>query len=276
MTHHNSPSSRVLFINVPQLHSELLGTTLPVGVLLFDPGVAAKGQEGYLRPEDLPLAEGQVRAMQGQFAQLALESRSASDLGGLREGMYEDAYARSSFAIRDELAALADNSQDARRLHDARVKAQTLLCLAWTLEVSALELDGLAGKLTDQWESFERSLGLGDDLSEEEGLLAAKPYRFDQDAKSIPKPLVIDAMLALLPVSCGVFTVDGQLKALWEEFGVVFSPASPAALEELGAGQAEGAFFAASAPGYLLTLSRRCPLDKPWLAATRSVIFHLI
>lgn len=276
MTHHNSPPSRVLCISVPQLHPELVGVVLPVAVRCFDPGIADPKNEAFLRPEELPLSADQVRSMQTQFAQLARESRSVGDLAGLQDGMYEDAYSRTSFAIRDEMTALADGSRDAKLLHSVRIKAQTLLCLAWTLEESAMELDGLTEKLTGQWKNFEQSLGLDEDASDEEELLTAKPYRFDQDAKSIPKPLVIDAMLTLLPTSCGLFTVDEQLKALWEEFGVVFSPASPDALVSLGLDLSEGALFTASAPGFLLTLSRRCPADKPWLAAERTVIFRTV
>ncbi len=260
-------------ISVPHLHPELAGVELPSGVRCFDPGTADAASEAFYRPDGLPLAADEVRSMQTRFAQLARESRSALDLAGLREGVYEDAYAKTSFAISDEMAALADGTRDAKLAQAARVKAQTLLCLAWTLEESAQELDGLTEKLTGQWKSFEQSLGLDEDVSEEEELLTAKPYRFDQEAKAIPKPLVIDAMLALLPPSCGLFTVDVQLKASWEEFGVTFSPAAGSVLAGAGLDGVEGKAFVASAPGFLLTLSRRCPTDKPWLATTRTVIF---
>jgi hypothetical protein len=290
-------------VNVPFLNPGTRPGT-PIGVRFLNPGVPAPGgDELWFRPENLPMAEPVVKAMLDQFAQLARESKNVSDISAFAQ--YEDPYAHSSFAIRDEILAAQSGSQREIAAGEARSKAQTELCLAWALEEVALELDGLQKKFGGQWSTFERSLGLHDedflldqelDLNDRDSLEGAdmslkngetarngkksspegeeilRTGTMPEFVPSLPRvstAVLVDAVLAFLPLGCGLYCADKDLRADWEEFGVVFTSAAPESIARFGL---TGSFRQASAPGYLLCRSKRPDPAKPWLDGPRLIV----
>ncbi|WP_459932309.1 hypothetical protein [Fundidesulfovibrio butyratiphilus] len=231
----------------------------------LDPGL--KGPTGpYYRPDDLPLNEDQVAALMARYAMLAREVRSPGELDGLRQGVYDDFHANTSFAIRDQLAKAASGDDErAEALRQARIRAQTLVCLSLTLEEEAAALNALTAKLDAQWQAFEKSLDLGDEtLAEALGevdppLGGVNPVALSGAGPNVPASTVVEAVLALVPPEVGLFSDDAELRAAWEEFGAEFLPCdSPGLLK-------------ARVPGFRLALSRRASSDRPWLDAPRDV-----
>lgn len=254
-----------MLICVPKLRPRQDLDRFAPWVRLLDPGV--KGLSGpYFRPDNLPLNEDQVAVMMTRFAALAREVRSPGELEGLRQGVYEDFHANTSFVIRDQLAkAAAETDERAEALRQARIRAQTQLCLALALEAEAFDLAGLASRLDAQWQAFEKSLDLGDEtLAEALGeadppLGGANPVAFFGGGPSVSASTVVEAVLTLAPPEIGLFSDDAELRASWEEFGSAFAPCDRPGL------------LKARSPGFRLALSRRAAPDRPWLDAPRDV-----
>ena len=260
-------------VNVPSMHSDTAG--LPAGVKLMDPGLAPEPDAAkWFTPADLPMDRQVVAAMLAQFNQLARESRGVADVSAFASGLSEDFHSGTSFAIRDEITAADDPEAARKERTKALSRAQTELCLAWALEESAHDLRGLEDTLDSQWANFELTLGMepGDAIDDDGlGLVEGKPSLAPSTPKA-PVTRVIDAILAFLPSGCGLFSQDKALRADWEEFGVVFAPATPNDLLRFGL-EGEG-WLKAEAEGYRLCLMRRADAGKPWQAAPFAVLLR--
>jgi len=268
-SHPMSRNTSAFLVNVPALNPGS-NPHVPEPVRFLNPGVADGEDPRFFRPAGLPMSGPVVAAMMAQFAQVARESRSAAELSAFAPGMREDFHAGTSFAVGDAIEAARQGREQEIKTREMLSKAQTELCLAWALEKSALELAGLQDAFGAQWSKFERDLGLDEEgmPGDEDHLTKAMPD-FVASPKT-PKPSVlVDAVLAFLPETCGLYCSDASLLADWEEYGVSFSPAAPETLERFGL---TGTFKQAMVPGHLLCLSKRPDPDKPWQAAQWLVV----
>lgn len=258
-------------VNVPALQPAP-ATAAPAGVRFLNPGVPVTGEDARLfTPSGLPMQGPVVKAMLAQFAQLARESKSLADVSAFAQGQYDDFYSGTSFAVQGELDAAMQGKQAEEALAKARSKAQTELCLAWSLEDYARELEGLGRKLDEQWAKFSNTLGLDEEqtLDEEQAALAGARPGLSPDAPRVASSVVLSAVLAFLPEGCGLYCADKAMLADWEEYGVTLAPASPETLARFGV---EGDFLCATAPGHLLCLSKRPDPARPWLDGERLVV----
>lgn len=263
-------------INVPELHAALASGVPAGNVLFFDPGTAPAGDSAFFSPGTLPLDRREAAGLAERFAQLARETRDPRELSGLWSSAAEDFYSSTTFAIRDQMADMAAGVLEEKRLRQALVKAQSVLCLAWALEEAALDLSRLEDRLDGQWKRFEHELGLDeDDQASEEGraLLGEAPASLAGITGLIlPKALVLESILAFVPPSAGLVSADAELIALWAEYGVRFTPADQTDLAVFGLDPpTSGRVDTARASGHLLALSRRPEPAKPWLSAPRAV-----
>lgn len=274
-----SASNVTFLVNVPALNPVGFPDA-PAGVRFLNPGVPAQAPSGglsatspdvWFKPPNLPMDERHVKAMLAQFAQLARESKSLGDISAYFPGQYENFHAKTSFAARDELSAALAGREREEEARKALAKAQTALCLAWSLEEAALELVGLENKLDSQWSAFEKTLGLEDDDAlegPETELAGAKPDLVPGSPR-VPVAVLMESVLAFLPADAGLYCADENLLATWEEFGAAFTLADDALKQMLGL---TGQFRQAAVPGYVTCLSKRCDPEKPWLDATRLIV----
>jgi hypothetical protein len=275
-----SASHITFLVNVPAL-SPASFPDAPSGVKFLNPGVPAPeaGTAGdpaafadvWFRPRNLPMDERTVKAMLAQFAQLARESKSLGDISAFFPGQYENFHSGTSFAIKDEIIAAVSGREKDDLSAKAVQKAQTALCLAWSLEQSSHELAGLETKLDAQWSAFEKTLGLEEDDAlegPETGLAGGKPD-LAPGGPRVPVAVLMESVLAFLPEEAGLYCADENLLAMWEEFGAAFAPADTGLLSSLGL---EGGYRAACMPGYLTCLSKRPDPAKPWLDAARLIV----
>lgn len=266
-----SQDASAFLVNVPALQPAS-APQAPAGIRFLNPGVFSPQEDGRLyTPGNLPMDGPTVKAMLAQFAQLARESRSVADVSAFASGQYDDFYSGTSFAVRTEIESARQGKQDAELRARALSKAQTELCLAWSLEDYARELGNLGRKLDDQWAAFSNTLGLDEEetLDDDQAALAGARPDLAPDAPRVPFGMLLGAMLAFVPEGAGLYCADPSVLADWEEYGVSFREASPEDLAPFGL---SGKYLAASAPGHLLCLSKRADPARPWLDAPRLVV----
>jgi len=263
-------TASVFLVNVPELTPEA-NPHAPQAVRFLNPGVVAGEEERLFRPEGLPMSDAVVKAMMADFARLAKESRTAGELSAFAHSVREDFHAHTSFAAADAISAALDGQEREKRERELLAKAQTELCLAWSLEKSREELAGLQDAFGQQWSKFEQDLGLGEEESaegEDDSLAGVMPD-FVAGSQKPRACVLVDAALAFLPDGCGLYCSDASLLADWEEYGVEFAPGTAETGERFGLA---GAFRQAVVPGHLLCLSRRPDPEKPWQAVEWLVI----
>jgi hypothetical protein len=258
-------------VNIPALNPGS-APDAPSAVRFLNPGVPVPGHVGSLyKPDNLPMGDDVVKAMLAQFAQLARETKKLGDISALVSGHFENFYSGTSFAIRDDIRAAQSGSAPDIAIRKALSRAQTELCLAWALEDTAFELASLKDKLDVQWSTFEKSLGLEEEDALEgstAALAGAKPD-LAPDGPKIPLAVLMESILAFVPVGQGLYCADESILADWAEYGVAFTKASPETLARFGL---EGEWREASAPGYTLCLGKRPDPAKPWLDTVRLIV----
>jgi hypothetical protein len=271
-------SPETLAVNICGLIPPRGWSGLPEGLRFLDPGICSTSADFPIyAPESLPLGPTQVKGLLAQFSQLARECRDPGELLGLRQGLAEDFYSGTSLAVMSELRDRASGTHEDQPLTQALVQAQTILCLAWVIEESVGDIVRLEEDLAGQWQRFTSNLGL-DEADQEAGdrltALSGPLSPPSPEMAGLPKPLLIESLLAFIPPRSALFTADEELRSSWEDFGLAFRPAQAQDLAALPlGGLTQAGTWLAKAPGYVLAMSRREPAGKPWLKAERLVVF---
>lgn len=274
---------RTPLLAVPWMHAELYAGPLPAQVRLLDPGLGGEeGGEALFRPDDLPLSGRELarqlnglRLLGEQFTKPEeLRAFARSGLPGLSRarGMSDGEERDLKLFLQDqgvEPARMEESAQAAEASAESRLHAQLVLLLAWSMEVRALELRGIDGRLRQALDGFGQALGLEEGEDVESGGFSefSRDYSVDSSDEALPSwPLVLEWMFALAPAGAVFLTLEPELVEAWTEAGAEFRELDQAAREELGLDEefAQGWKWT-SAPGRLFA-GRPLAMEPPRLA----------
>ncbi len=293
MTNDNTEETPTpLTLYIPRLHPELAHFVLPAGVLFFDPGTTQEVRADMFRPQELPLDPGQARRTLNGLLQFGAQAQQPGDLAWMGVVEPEGIQSRAATALRGEFGDLdrfaqATSSSKASfpkassvpvtplpedALAQAKLKAQTILLLAWSLEEQLLEIEGVSARYREASAKFSESLGAE---SAEEGGVFLTSRTSDGFLKSSATPVlpwraVLESVLVFLPSGTRLLCSDKDIHETWCEMGIGFEAAEDGSIEITG--EMSGALTAV-APGWrLLGLSGPRP-GAPWLETEYRVLF---
>ena len=283
MTDDNTEESPTPFtLYIPRLHPELARFVPPAGVRFFDPGAVRETHSSAFRPQELPLGPVQARRTLAGLLRFGEQAEKPGDLAWMGVVEPEGIESRAAAALRGEFGDLDRFAKDAPSpeppsapttedaLDQARLKAQTILLLAWSLEEQFLEIQGLNTRYREASAKFSESLGVEDE-GDEAFLPSGLSDRFPEGSAApvLPWRAVLESMLVFLPSGACLLCSDKDIHETWREMGIGFEPAGGDVLE--GKEEMSGALTAV-APGWRLLGLRGPRPGAPWLEAGYRVL----
>ena len=272
-------SGDAVLLHFPCLTPALAGADV-AGVSFLDPGLAAPGEPGRVRPDALPLGDEALAGFLREFERLRRETKNPKDLALLAGASGGHFFTDTSFALREEL----EDQLHPERVAARRAKAaQLALCLACAIEQSVLDLAG-AGELDERFRlGMAESLGLEAGLDDDDDALAlsaALSAAQDMPGSAAfadefrpPWRQLLSPFWAIAPPEAGLFIADPDIAAELIDAGLVTQEASAATLAGwFPHGPPELALLAATTTGWRLAGKTRSDPDAPWLDTARSVL----
>ena len=209
-----------MMVHFPWMHPKLAQGPLPEGVVFFDPGVNMDTDRPRWRPEDLPCAATEVRALLRSYMEFGERFPRASDMQAYKAVGLENFYTDSTMDIRSQLTG-ADLPEPERV--DPRRLAQILLAMALYREEQFVAMREQEGRFEAARDGFAEVLGLDDEESFAE-LGVPDEVIFPRACAELPWKDLLPSFACFLPSDARLYVSDADVARELASLDLSFSP----------------------------------------------------
>lgn len=207
-------------VHFPWLHPKLGHGPLPDGVVFFDPGVAMETDRARWRPDDLPCAPQEVRALLRNFMEFGERFPRVSDMKAYQAAGLENFYTDTTMDIRSQLTGAAPAEEEPA---DPKRQAQILLAMALFREEQFVAMREQEGRFEAARDGFAEVLGLDDEESFAD-LGVPDDAVFPRASAELPWKPLLPALLCFLAPGAQLFVSDPDVLRELVALDFEFSP----------------------------------------------------